>query len=651
MTHLIVGLMVLAVQPSSTMASDGVSPASSKAVDSPSRPDILLVTLDTTRADVLGCYGGDPKVSPNLDRIADRSHVFDRAEASAPQTMPSHTTILSGLHPFNHGVRKNLAVMAGPEVPLIAEELRQAGYSTGAFVSSFVVDDRFGFGRGFDHYDAPDTRPGVGDGLERPAASTVAAAIEWLDGRPSPWFAWVHLFDPHAPYDPPQPFAGRFAGRPYAGEVAYMDNEVGRLVGSMVANGTFDGAVVIIAGDHGEALGEHGEQTHGILLYEATTRVPLLIHLPGQKDAARHRRPVGLVDIAPTVRDLLGIGTEDDGISLLPAMRGDAVATVEPRVLYLESLEGYLRNGWAPLFAVVRGSLKYIDSPRPELYDLDDDPNERKDLAAGSPEVSRKMADWLARIRPAGETFAGETIVLSEDEAAALLAIGYVEGSPGEAAGSRRNPVDAIGLAPIHQQALEAKASGDLEKAASLFARELEQDPESPVLLWYLGSCLTETEPERAEASFRRAMDLRPDFEAPVIALAEMLLQRAEFAAAVAVASDGIDRTFDAGGRLHFLRAAARDASGGDVAAVMTDLGIAIDRAARPGAAYRLRAAVRLQRLDDDAGALDDLDAFVEWSVPADVAMLADDPRFEKLRGDPRFSALVVTNDSENDPR
>ena len=279
----------------------------------------------------------------------------------------SHTTIFSGLHPFHHGVRKNLAVMVGPEVPLIAEELQREGYSTGAFVSSFVVDGRFGFSRGFDHYDAPDSRPGVGDGMERRAASTVAAAIEWLAGRPPPWFAWVHLFDPHAPYDPPQPFAGRFSGKPYSGEVAYMDNEVGRLVGSMVAGGTFDGTVVIIAGDHGEALGEHGEETHGILLYEATTRVPLLIHMPGQTTGVRHSQPVGLVDIAPTLRELVGVEVESDGVSLLPALHGKEVEDTDRRVLYLESLEGYLRNGWAPLFAVVRGSLKYIDSPRPEL--------------------------------------------------------------------------------------------------------------------------------------------------------------------------------------------------------------------------------------------------------------------------------------------
>jgi len=644
MTRSVVGLVMIAALVSLAAGTESGTPV---ADDSrPSQPNILLITLDTTRADVLGCYGGDPKISPNLDRIAGRSHLFEHAAASVPQTMPSHTTIFSGLHPFNHGVRKNLAVVVGSEVPLLAEELHGLGYTTGAFVSSFVVDGRFGLGRGFDHYDAPDTRPGVGDGMERRAAKTVAAAIDWISGRAAPWFIWVHLFDPHAPYEPPQPFAGRFADHPYAGEVAYMDNEVGRLIGSLVATGTFDDAVIIIAGDHGEALGEHGEETHGILLYEATTRVPLVIHVPGQTKAARHAQPIGLVDVAPTVRDLVGIETASDGISLMPVLRGDQEVGID-RVLYLESLEGYLRNGWAPLFAVVRGSMKYIDSPRPELYDLGADPNEKNDLASKRPGTAEKLAARLAEIRPASESFEGESIVLNADEAAALLALGYVEGSPGQSAGTRRNPADAIALAPVHQRALESKAAGDLEKAAALFAKELEQDPESPVLLWYLGTCVVKTDPDRAEALFRHAMELRPDFEAPYVALAEMMLRNGAFTAAIAVTSNGIGETFDADGQLHYLRAAARDASGGDIDTAIADLAIAISSAARPGPIYRLRAAIRLQALDDPDGAMDDLEAFAEWSLPVDVALLADDSRFEKLRGDPRFDRLVVASGAE----
>jgi arylsulfatase A-like enzyme len=605
------------------------------------RPDILLVTLDTTRADILGCYGGDPTTSPNLDRIAARSHLFERCEASVPQTMPSHTTLFSGLHPFNHGVRKNLAVMVGPEVPLLAEELDEMGYATGAFVSSFVVDGRFGFARGFDHFDAPDTRPSAGNSMERRAGDTVRAAVEWTAEQPSPWFAWVHLFDPHAPYEPPPPFSGRFADRPYAGEVAYTDNEVGRLVGSLVAAGRFDETLVIIAGDHGEALGEHGEETHGILLYDATTRVPLLIHLPGQVEGARHARPVGLVDVAPTVRELLGIDVAGDGTSLLPALLG-RTELASDRTLYLESLEGYLRHGWAPLHAVVRGRLKYIESPRPELYDLVADPNERRDLVEDHPEEEAALAKLLAAIRPADEAVDGEAIVLSADEEAALIALGYVAGSPGKAAGSRRNPADAIALEPVHQRALAAQAAGDLELAARLFAQELEHDPSSPVLLWYLGSCITDSDPKRAEASFRRAIELRPDFEAPYASLAEALLKREEVGAATAVTSLGIDRTLDTSGRLHYLRAAAAAVSDGAVDSAMRDLGVAIARAPRPGAAYLLRAALRLQRLDDSAGALTDVESFVEWSTPDDIARLATDRRFDGLRGDPRFDRLVA---------
>jgi len=628
-------LLSVAAASGSAPAATAVSPKAE-----PSHPNILLITLDTTRADALGCYGGDPKVSPNLDRIAGRSHLFERCEASVPQTMPSHTTIFSGLHPFNHGVRKNLAVVVGHGVPLIAEELHDLGYTTGAFVSSYVVDGRFGFKRGFDHYDAPDIRPRVGGGMERRAGDTVRLAAEWIATRPTPWFVWVHLFDPHAPYEPPPPFAGRFADQPYAGEVAYTDNEVGRLIGSLVAKGLFDSALVIIAGDHGEALGEHGEETHGILLYEATTRVPLLIHTPGQTEAVRHRQPVGLVDLAPTLRDLLGITTPEDGVSLMPTLRGENAITAD-RTVYMESLEGYLQHGWAPLFAVVRGSSKYIESPRPELYDLASDPNELRDLASVRPATAVDLGRRLASVRPDDESFEGETIVLSAEEEAALLALGYVAGSPGEAAGTRRNPADAIHLAPIHRQALEAKAGGDLKRAAKLFEIELAEDPSSPVLLWYLGNCVVDTDPKRAEASFRRAMKLRPGFEAPYIDLAELLIQNRRAPAAASVASEGIRRTFDAGGRLHYLRAASAALTGADINGIMGDLGVSIERASRPAPAYRLRAAVRLQRLDDIEGALSDLEAYAEWSLPAEVDVLREDERFEKLRGNPRLERIV----------
>ena len=619
------------------------SPSASAGTQKILRPNILLVTLDTTRADILGCFGGDRKISPNLDRIAGRSHLFERCEASVPQTMPSHTTIFSGLHPFNHGVRKNLAVMVGPEVPLIAEELRDEGYATGAIVSSFVVDGRFGFERGFDHYDAPDTRPGAGGAMERRAGETVRLAADWIAAQPAPWFAWVHLFDPHAPYEPPPPFAGRFADRPYAGEVAYMDNEVGRLVGSLVARGEFNDAVVIIAGDHGEALGEHGEETHGILLYEATTRVPLLIHMPGQTKGVRHPWPVGLIDIAPTIREVVGVAIEDDGVSLLPILRGTGKAAAD-RTLYLESLEGYLRNGWAPLFAAVRGPMKYIQAPRPELYDLAADPNERRDLISDRPATGADLDRRLGEIRPVDSSFDGSVIVLNADEEAALLALGYVTGSPGEGAGTRRNPADAIALAPIHQQALEAKAKGELEEAAALFAKELEQDPSSPVLLWYLGSCEVETAPARAAERFRKAIELRPEFEAPYIALAELFLQQGNPAATSSVATEGIRSTHDADGRLHFLRAAAWVEIGGRTDEVLRDLDVALVRAARPGSAYLLRAAVRLQTLDDADGALNDLESFAEWSTPEEGTRLNQDPRFKSLRGDPRFDRLVETD-------
>jgi tetratricopeptide (TPR) repeat protein len=255
------------------------------------------------------------------------------------------------------------------------------------------------------------------------------------------------------------------------------------------------------------------------------------------------------------------------------------------------------------------------------------------------------LARRLSEIRSDDDVFEGEAVVLSSDEEAALLALGYVTGSPGEGAGSRRNPVDAMHLAPIHQRALEAKASGDLEQAAKLFEQELAEDPSSPVLLWYLGSCVVESDPKRAMEAFRRAIELRPEFEAPYDALGEVLLQKGDKAAAAAVASEGIRRTSDVDGRLHYLRAAAMAQMGGRTNEAMRDLGVAIERAARPGPAYRLRAAIRLQLLDDEAGALDDLERFADWSTVEDLSRLKTDTRFEALRGNPRFDGILGIDD------
>lgn len=248
----------------------------------------------------------------------------------------------------------------------------------------------------------------------------------------------------------------------------------------------------------------------------------------------------------------------------------------------------------------------------------------------------------LTGIRPADASFDAEVIVLSADEEAALLALGYVTGSPGEGAGTRRNPADAVALAHIHQQALEAKAKGDLETAAKLFARELEEDPASPVLLWYLGSCEVESAPARAAERFRNAMELRPDFEAPFISLAELMLQNSDHVAAYAVASAGINQTIDADGRLHYLRAAAIAQTGVNVDDALRDLGVAVERAARPGPAYRLRAAIRLRSLDDVDGALSDLESYAEWSDGDELGNLQRDRSFEKLQGDPRFESIVT---------
>lgn len=606
----------------------------------PARPDVLLITLDTTRADALGCYGGDPAVSPNLDRFAASAHLFERCETSVPQTLPSHTTILSGLEPFHHGVRKNVGAIVGADVPLVSEELHSAGWTTGAFVSAFVLDGRFGLARGFDHYDAPELNPRLGGSEERRADATIAAANDWLARQHGRWFLWLHLFDPHAPYEPPAPFDQRFPDRPYVGEVAYMDAQVGAFLAGLEERGALHRAVVLIAGDHGEGLGEHGEASHGILLYEATTRVPLMVRLPGQTAGVRHPAPVGLVDVADTIRELAGLAPAGDGRSLLPVLEGADGG--EPRgPLYLESLEGFLRNGWAPLYAVVDGRFKYIESPRPELYDVVADPAESHDLVDAEAAVAARLRDTLAAMHPADEVVTGTGPALDADERAALLRLGYVAGSPGAGAGSRKNPADAIHLSQVHLDALAAMERGDLDRAAGLFARELEDDPDSPVLLVYLGSCVMRRDPRRAATLLKRAIELRPDFESAYTKLCELYHLQKRPEAVVAVAEEGLRRSRDSDGQLHFFRALGRFVGGGDPAAALADLDVTLERAPRQGPAWRLKAAIELRRRGDADAALADLEHFAEWSRPAEVAFLRRDPAFAPLRDDPRFKDLV----------
>ncbi|MHC4773857.1 MAG: sulfatase, partial [Planctomycetota bacterium] len=366
--------------------------------------NLLLITLDTLRADRLGCYGYDLAETPVIDRLADEGVRFAHAVSAVPMTLPAHCTIMTGLYPPTHGVRDNGLFRLAGEHATLAELLQQHDYETAAFLAAFVLDARYGLDQGFNHYDDDLTlrhrlpTPTAPHNPQRPADAVVDAALAWLNAHDAgeadrPYFLWVHLFDPHLPYTPPEPFRSRYADRPYDGEVAFVDEQVGRLIATVEALGLADRTVTVLVGDHGEGLGDHGEDTHRHLVYESTMRVPLIIHAPGivSPGLVIDEAAVGIVDLMPTILDLLGLDAVEscDGRSAL-------AGGLDPeRVLYIETLSPQLNDGWAPLYGLRRVADKYIDAPGPEYYDLTADPAELNNLWPEGPEAARGLAARL----------------------------------------------------------------------------------------------------------------------------------------------------------------------------------------------------------------------------------------------------------------
>jgi arylsulfatase A-like enzyme/Tfp pilus assembly protein PilF len=387
---------------------------------------VLLVTIDTLRADAVGAYGGSSAATPLIDRLAAGGVRFATARAHNVLTLPSHANILTGRLPPDHGVRDNAGFRLTASQATLATMLKGLGYRTGAFISAFPLDSRFGLARGFDIYD-----DGFVDAAPRPAfleqerrgAETVAAAVRWIDARRKdggPWFAWVHLYEPHYPYAPPEPYASRFKADPYRGEVAATDAALAPLLQPILDAGGASDTLVVLTSDHGESLGDHGEATHGIFAYEAGLRVPLIVHYPPRLGARVVEAEAAHVDVVPMILDAIGQRPVE-------GLRGRTIAALERRrsdeaVTYFEALSGTLNRGWAPLSGVVSKGMKYIDLPIPELYDLGADPAERQNLAPSRPqEVDERRA--LLRMFGGGDvTRADETPDVRER----LRALGYV---------------------------------------------------------------------------------------------------------------------------------------------------------------------------------------------------------------------------------
>jgi arylsulfatase A-like enzyme/Flp pilus assembly protein TadD len=391
--------------------------------------DVVLITVDTLRADALGFAGNRQASTPVLDRLAAAGRVYFDAHAHNVITLPSHTNILTGLYPFQHGVRENSGFRLPASVPTLATWLRRAGYATGAFVGAFPLDSRFGLGAGFDRYDDAfphGSNPEEYRFAERRGDQVVAPALAWWHAqRGHKRFLWVHLYDPHAPYEPPEPFASRFKEHPYLGEVAAADSFLAPLVDPFLA-GKEPPAIVVFTADHGEALGEHGELTHGLFAYEATLKVPLVIWGPGVTPG-RDGRAARHVDIVPTVLAALRLPVPAGlpGRSLLAVAPPGAAVTS-----YFESLSANLTRGWAPLRGILQDDRKLIDLPLPELYDLRDDPGEQHNRF----DAERRAAHALAAALPAESVWPPVKGRVSSEEAARLGSLGYATGSAPRAA-------------------------------------------------------------------------------------------------------------------------------------------------------------------------------------------------------------------------
>ena len=547
----------------------------------PGKPNVLLITLDTTRADRLGAYGYKAAATPNLDRLAREGVRFDDATAQGPLTGPAHAAIMTGHYPGRLGIKDNASTPVPESATTLAEALKAAGYRTGAFIGAFVLDRSYGFGQGFDRFDS------AFDGyrhenkaqVQRRARQVIDPAIAWIKSgldkgvTRAPFFAWVHLYDPHTPYDAPAPFGARFAARAYDGELAYVDNEIGRLLAALKQAGYSENTIVMAIGDHGEALGDHGEDEHGVFLYEAVTRIPWIVRLPGaERGGTAIAEQVRAIDLLPTVLEAAGVRHDArvDGESLVPLMRGRARR--DPPSAYLETWYPQLHFGWSRLRALRVGEWKYIDAPKPELYDLRTDRAERRNVIGERSNVAARMASEIDAVEKSfGPAATAAPPQPDAETVARLRSLGYVGLASPSRGGRGPDPKDRI-AGMTRFRALLGQASEDLRAARpdaaiekltrALALNELAFDAHT-----MLGSAWQmKKDWEKAIGEYDAAAVLNPVLAAPHVLAADAYLAKGEF-----------DRALE---RLD--RAATLEPASGEVASTR---GRVLERAGRPEAA------------------------------------------------------------------
>ncbi|MFB0564690.1 MAG: sulfatase-like hydrolase/transferase [Candidatus Aminicenantaceae bacterium] len=510
------------------------------------KSNIVLITLDTTRADHLPCYGYSGVKTPHLDSLARQGIVFEQCTASSPLTLPSHVSMMTGMYATYHSVRINGNTALSDEQTTIAEVLSGQGYQCGAFIAAFVLDGRWGLKQGFQHYDDKfDLRKykhiDLG-AIQRPGNQVMDAALAWLEEQKGkPFFAWIHLYDPHSPYEPPEPYYSEYSHQGlsglYDGEIAFMDEQIGRCVSWLEKNGLSKNTMIILIGDHGEGLGSHGEGTHGYFIYEYAVHVPLLIITPfPELQGQRATSQVRIVDIFPTIMEIAAVTppAETHGRSLLPLMFRPQKE--EDGFAYAESMSPNIQFGWSSLHSLRTTQYKYIDTPKAELYDLTRDPDEQTNLLRQYPDIAREMKDTLNRLME--ETSRGaptpQAANLDKETIEKLSALGYI-GAPvatkkasGEA-GPLADPKDKFqvfqAVTAAGGMVLEQKYSEAVVKLESA----LQEEPMIPQALLVLSTCYVELgRTEEAKAKLDLLLKEDPENISALISMANILLEESK---------------------------------------------------------------------------------------------------------------------------
>jgi choline-sulfatase len=505
------------------------------------RPNVILITVDTLRADRVGSYGAQQLQTPVMDALAHDGLQYDRAVSQVPLTLPAHAAILTGTYPFQNGVQDFTAPPLSSRSRSVAQAFRSAGYRTGAVISSFTLDRSFGLARGFDFYDdafpaASLQQPDLGL-VDRRAQDSVDRALAWLDKNSTrPFFLWLHLYDPHSPYDPPEPFRSKYKEHPYDGEVAYADRELGRLMAWLKNKNLYAGSLIVLTSDHGESLGEHGEQEHGFFLYGATIRVPLIVKPPARRGISPGRItvPVESVSIGPTLTAMAGIHDPIDRQFQAKALplnaRGSSPEDRSEEFSYSETVYPFMSFGWSPLHAAQTSRYHYIDAPRAELYELEKDPHETTNIAGQQPAVVAAMREMLiARLR-ANPFLRGQNLRngLTPEAADKLRSLGYIAyGSPESQQNpgtTLADPKDKIGELNAILQASDAFRANDFARGEHLLAQVREHDPTMYVVPYMLGeAALRHGKVDQAANYLQEALKLAPEFDQATTALARAL--------------------------------------------------------------------------------------------------------------------------------